>query len=167
MLVGSSGVGGFNIRMSFGVGQGATLPNHRMFIGLYNSFSAPTDTNPSTYTDIIGIGYDSGDANVQVMHNDGSGTATKINLGSSFPKPTASNTNFYDLTLVSDASGSGAVAYTVVAQPSGATATGTISTNLPSTSTTLTWWTQVSAGGTGDAVSIAVFGLDAGIGQLP
>lgn len=62
--------------------QSASLLGHMAFVGLANTLSALT-ANPSAMTDMIGIGFDSGDAVAtgwQLMRNDASGTATKVTL---------------------------------------------------------------------------------------
>lgn len=70
--------------------------NGRMFFGFTDSTSDIGNINPSTLTNLLGFGTDSGDANLQIIHNDNSGTASKIDLGSSFAITTgASDTNTY------------------------------------------------------------------------
>jgi len=137
-----------------GVGTGGSVSSHRLFVGLRNSAASATDVDPSTYTDIIGVGYDSADTQVQIMHNDASGTATKVALGSSFPKPTTADERVYELRLVA-VGGATTVAYTVTDLSNGATASGTISTDLPSATTGMGYWTQMSAGGTSTAINLA------------
>jgi hypothetical protein len=154
---------GYKIRFRAGPGTGGNVSSHRFFIGLRDTFSSPTDANPSTYTDIIGLGYDAADTQVQIMHNDGSGTATKVALGASFPKPSVASTNVFDLTLECEP-GASSVSYSVIDVSSGSVAAGTISTNLPAASTLLDWWSQMSAGGTVTAVEFGFFGVDVEIG---
>ena len=154
---------GFKMRYRMGPSTGATASTHRFFLGLRNVFGAPTDVNPSTYTDIIGLGYDAADTQVQIMHNDGSGTATKVALGGSFPKPSTADSAIYDLVLEC-APGSGTVSYTVTEVIGGATASGTITTDLPASTTLMLWWSQMSAGGTSTAITITFFGLDFEVG---
>lgn len=40
--------------------------------GFDAAVTAPTDVQPSTILNIIGMGWDAADANIQIMHNDGS-----------------------------------------------------------------------------------------------
>lgn len=61
-----------------------TSTNSRSFFGLNDSLSAMGNVNPSTLFNLLGFGRDTGDSNLQIIHNDGSGTATKIDLGSNF-----------------------------------------------------------------------------------
>lgn len=152
-LGGSAGIGGFNVKHRVIVGNGANIASHRFFSGFGATTVAPTDVDPSTLLNIIGIGYDSADTQLQIMHNDASGTATKVALGASFPKPTTALTAVYDVEWSTDP-GSGVVSYTVVDVTSGATATGSINTNLPAGATMLTLRDYMSAGGTSTALSL-------------
>jgi hypothetical protein len=64
---------------------------------------------PSAFIDIIGVGTDTGDTNLQFMHNDGSGSATKIDTGAALTNnilyelhiSCASNSSAYTITLSS------------------------------------------------------------------
>lgn len=77
--MGSSGWGGFHILMRWGW---LTLPaGYRVFHGLYGTAGVIGNVDPSTLVNLIGIGKDTGDTNLQFMHNDGSGTAVKIDTG--------------------------------------------------------------------------------------
>ncbi len=62
------------------------ISGQRFFCGFTknNQFSAPTNVEPSTLTDIIGVCQLSTSTNMHVIHNDASGTATTIDLGSSY-----------------------------------------------------------------------------------
>lgn len=87
----------------------------------------------SSLTNIIGIGSDASDTNLQVFHNDGSGTATKVDLGVNFPANRTSGaalTTVYSIELYND-SASTDVKYSIKNKETGAVAIGTISTNLP------------------------------------
>ena len=69
--------------------DGTELPGHRFFVGLYPASSAPTDVDPSGLLNLVGVGYDSADSQFYVMHNDGSGSATKIALSGTAANPTS------------------------------------------------------------------------------
>ena len=75
--------GGFRVVIRFGINSGASTL--KILAGLRGGTGAPSDVEPSSLTDIIIFGADSTDTNLQLMHNDSSGTATKIDLGSDFP----------------------------------------------------------------------------------
>lgn len=153
-----SRVGGYELRFRAGPSTGATVASHRLFFGLRASLAAPTDVEPSTLVNVIGLGYESSDTQVQIIHNDATGTATKIALGASFPKPTTADSAIYDLTLTC-APGASSVSYVVREMISGATASGTISADMPASTTLLSWGSQMSAGGTSTAISLVVFGI--------
>ena len=77
------GSSGFKVTMRGGPDTGTSTATDRFFMGLKPAAN-PTDVNPSTLANIVGMGWDSADTNVQIMTNDASGTATKIDLGASF-----------------------------------------------------------------------------------
>jgi hypothetical protein len=87
----------------------------------------------SSLLNCIGVGSDSADANLQIFHNDGTGTATKIDLGANFPaNRTAGSalTTVYGIELF-NAPNSSSVLYRVVNKETGNSVQGTVSTNLP------------------------------------
>jgi hypothetical protein len=89
----------------------------------------------STLTNVIGLGSDTADTNLQIIHNDATGTATKIDLGAAFPANRtvgAASTTVYSLILY-NAPTSTSVIYQVTNNETGAVATGTLSTNVPLT----------------------------------
>lgn len=76
-------IAGNNMMMEFWVApdrDAAAVANARWFVGIHNSASVLPNGNPSALTNMFGVGMDSGDSEVYLMHNDGSGTATKIEL---------------------------------------------------------------------------------------
>jgi hypothetical protein len=81
----SAGRGGFLYVARFGISQ--TQTGYRWFVGLWATTTAIGNVNPSTLTNLVGVGMDTGDTTIQVMFNDGAGTATKVNTG--FARPTA------------------------------------------------------------------------------
>ncbi len=90
------------------------------------------------------------------MHNDGSGTATKIDLGANFPANTA-NIDWYEAWLTFLASGN--VAYAVMRLNTGDFASGTISSDLPAANTSLILpQFNVTNGAVAAAVSLDVGG---------
>lgn len=151
---GNSWEGGFLGTMIAGPATGVTNASHRFFMGLHDT-GAPSDVNPSTLLNMCGIGYDSADTEVQFMRNDGSGTATKTSLGASFPKPTADLTNMYRLRLFSPP-GTGQVRYEVTNLVNRAVATGTVTTDLPTTSSLLTPKIYSSVGGVSAVTGVTI-----------
>jgi hypothetical protein len=87
----------------------------------------------SSLINCIGVGSDSADANLQVFHNDGTGTATKIDLGANFPANRtagSSMTTVYSIELF-NAPNTSSVLYRIVNKETGNSVQGTVSTNLP------------------------------------
>lgn len=150
--------GGFEYAISWGPATGVATSTARAFAGVRNSPSAPTDVDPSTLTEIAGMGYDATDANIQVMYNDASGTCTKVDLGSGFPVPTADRTDYYTFYL-SIASNGGTYYWKVVDESDGTTSTGSFNTNKPVNSSYLRPFAYTSAGGTSSVIGIGIFGI--------
>ncbi len=155
----SAGLGGFHMVMRWGPATGVATSTHRAFVGMRGSTAAPTDVNPSTLTNLCGMGYDAGDAHIQFMHNDGAGSATKIDLGAAFPKPTADRTAVYEIALFAPPGTTRLLHYEVTDLVSGDTATGAVTTDLPGTTLLLAPWSSVSVGGTSSVIGMAIMGL--------
>ena len=112
-----------------------------------------TTTVPSNLTNCIFAGWDSADTNLQIMHNDGSGTCTKIDLGTDFP---ANNTTaVYEFMMFAAPNGS-SVYYRVVRLDTGDSIEGEITTNLPTSTTFLTRHEYMNNGGTAASVILEV-----------
>ncbi len=155
----AAGLGGFNLIVRWGPATGVSTATHRAFMGMRSSTAAPTDVNPSTLTNMCGMGYDAADTNIQFMHNDGSGTATKIDLGASFPKPSVDLTSVYEIAMFAPPGTTQSLSYEVTNLVSGAVATGTVTTDIPATTTLLNPWGMMSVGGTSSVIGIMVCGL--------
>ena len=155
----SAGLGGFSMVYRWAPATGVATATQRAFAGMRNSTAAPTDVEPSTQVSMCGMGWDAADANIQFMHNDASGVATKIDLGASFPVPTVDRTSVYEIALFAPPGTTQSLSYEVRDLVSGAVATGTVTTNLPPTTTALVPFSYVSVGGTSSVVGIAVMGL--------
>ncbi len=151
--------GGFFMVYRWGVGRGATVATHRAFAGLRAAVAAPTDVNPSTLLNMCGMGYDSGDTNIQFMRNDGTGSATKIDLGASFPKPTVNDSTMYELVMFAPPGTTQALSYLVTNLVTGATASGSVTTDLPATTTLLNIDSYASVGGTSSTIGFVTAGF--------
>lgn len=110
-----------------------TVSDARMFCGLRNLTTTPTNVQPDTLVNCIGVGKLSGSTNMHVIHNDGAGTATTIDLGSSFP--TNNSTDLYK--VIFRGKKDNTVDYIVENISTLVSVKGNISTNLPSVSTLL------------------------------
>lgn len=155
----TAGDGGFHLRCTWGTATGiaTTSATHRGFCGLRTG--TPSDADPSGLTNIVGMGWDSADANIQFMHNDGSGTATKIDLGAGFPRPTTDRGNVYELIMFSPPGTTQSVGYLVRNLLTGAEASGVVTTNLPANTQALGWAHHISVGGTSSIIGTALMGV--------
>ncbi len=133
-----AGVGGFHAVFRFGVSEAASVGGARMFVGLRSGTAAPTNTEPSTMTNVVGLAQISTSGNLQIVYG-GSTAQAAIDLGVSFPAGTLS-LDPYELALFAP-SGSQSVSYRVERLSTGAVATGTLSgtagTVLPAATTLL------------------------------
>ena len=147
--------GGFRGLMHGAPATGCANASHRFFMGLGDSL-AMSDVEPSSQTQVVGIGYDSADANLQFMHNDGSGTCTKIDLGASFAKPTTDRSVWYRLRLYAPPGTTRLLCYEVTNLETGAVAVGAVTTNLPPASSYVTPKAYGSVGGVSSVVGITI-----------
>jgi hypothetical protein len=136
-----SGNGGFYKIIRFGISDAAAVSGARMFCGMSSSISAPTNVEPSTLTNSIGLGHGAADTSLSIFYG-GSTSQTPINLGSNFPSNTR-NTDVYELALFSPSNINGTVYYEVTRLNTGNVATGTLSDTsgviLPTYSTLLSY----------------------------
>ena len=147
--------GGFRGLMHGAPATGCSNASHRFFMGLGDSL-AMSDVDPSSQTQVVGIGYDSADANLQFMHNDASGTCTKIDLGASFAKPTTDRSVWYRLRLYAPPGTTRLLCYEVTNLETGAVAVGAVTTNLPPASSYITPKAYGSVGGVSSVVGITM-----------
>lgn len=146
------GLGGFFYASRFSTSS--TTANQRLFSGLTATTGATATTvAPSAILNMIGVGWDSADANLQIMSNDATGLATKVDLGANFP---ANNTSaVYELILFAAANGN-SVGYRVQRLDTNQFTSGTITTDLPVSTSLLTHHQYMNNGGTGAAVVLNV-----------
>jgi len=134
----AAGRGGFHLVWRFNVADAVLVADARMFIGIIGTASAPTNVEPSTLTNLIGVGCNGGDTTMQLYAAGGSAQA-RSNLGANFPINTT-NADIYELHLYC-APNASSVGYTLIRVGGGvAPASGTITNaaNLPSSTTLLT-----------------------------
>lgn len=151
-------LGGFHLIIRFGGATGMATATHRFYAGMSSLTTAPTDVNPSTWANIIGVGYDSTDSNWQIMHKTGTGAATKINLGSNFTRQSADRSKMYELALFTSPSGND-VGYEFTELGTENVAVGVISSNIPATNTLLKAMVSASVGGTSSVIGISMAGV--------
>ena len=146
----TDGRGGFFFSARFGIAS--AVATQQGFIGLTSYTTAtPTTQVPSALTDALGVGWDNGDGVLKIMHNDSSGTCTKIDLGANFPVTTLGTV--YEIQLFSPPNGS-TVGYRLKRLDVDHEENGTITTNIPSSTTWLTAHAYMNNGGTASAVML-------------
>jgi hypothetical protein len=122
-------IGGFYLTWRFGCSDAATVANARQFVGLWSTTTAPTNAEPSTLTNAIGIGNGAANSNL-FMYYGGSAAQSPIDLGTNFPANTLS-TDLYQLILYNSCASSTAVGYKVIRLNTGHEASGTINAGTP------------------------------------
>lgn len=153
----AAGLGGFHVIIRAGQATGvASVSTERFFIGISTNTGAPTDVQPSSLVNCIGVGYDAADTNYHIMHNDGSGTCTKVDT--SIAQPTADRTDVCELALFAAPNGSD-IKYQFTLLNTGSTFSGTISTDMPSNTTFLSARGYHSVGGTSSVTGLGLFGF--------
>lgn len=128
-LSSGSKMGGFFCVFSFGIfDQTLYLDSTRLFVGLDDGVPSSTN-NPSTNTNIIGVGFDDMDTAMYIMHNDASGNATKVLLGPDFTYRSA-NRDWFKFYLYNPQGGS-VTYWHIINEYTGTEEYGTITTDLP------------------------------------
>lgn len=158
--------GGFRYICDFRISDTGYSSTAQQFYGMAGvtadlNYGGVSLTKVSTLTNLIGVGNDDDDTNLQIIHNDSSGVATKVDLGVDFPanRPSGSvSTDVYSVTLY-NAETSSNVKYMVINKTTGAVATGTITTDLPATTQGLNFFASRAMGGGGGVTGSGQFEL--------
>lgn len=141
-----AGLGGFFTSIRFGISDAAAVTGARMFIGMSSATGAPTNVEPSTLTNCVGIAQLSTDATQLYLVYGGSAAQTAIALGTNFPPMAgvgAANGIAYDLTIFAPPNSNGIVYYQVERIGTAFVASGTLTptvvgTQTPASTTLLT-----------------------------
>lgn len=149
--------GGFHFICRFGISDASAVATGRTFVGLTSTTTAIGNVNPSTLLNSIGIGNDDTDTNMQIIYNDGVGTASKINLGASFPANTRS-TDMFEVVFFSPPNGS-AVYYQVTNLTTGVSTEGTLTTDIPASTQLLALQAWRNNGTTALAVGLDIVNI--------
>lgn len=153
------GMGGFHKIIRFGISDAVLVSGSRMFMGVSATTTAPTNVEPSTLVNSIGVGHGASGGNLKLYYG-GSTAQTPIDLGTNFPISNV-NADVYELALFSPPNLNGVIYWEVTRINTGHVATGTIDSGgnhiiLPSNTTLLSYaWGYR----TNNASSLAV-GLD-------
>lgn len=124
----TSGLGGFRSITRFAVSDSAIVAGASLFVGLQESFAAPTDVDASALVNCVGIGADAGDTVYSIVHNDAAGVATKISLGTDFSLTTSDLMEIEISCTPNDNS----VTWRAANLTTGKTKSSSITTNIPS-----------------------------------
>lgn len=146
-----AGLGGYSCEFVFGLNLVNTT-GHQVFVGL--GAAAVLAGDPSALVSCIGMGFDAADlstGNWQLIRNDASGTATKVNLGSGAAR---NLTDLFKLTIAAAANGS-AIFVTVINLSTAITVLSTsYSTDIPANNLLLAARVQCRNGAIASAVAI-------------
>lgn len=161
ITTGTGTLGGFHKVLRFGISDNAPVAGARMFMGIASSGSAPTNVEPSTLLNGIGVGHGAADTNLKIFYG-GSVAQTPIDLGANFPINGA-NVDAYDLSLFSPPSGNGEIYYEVTRLNTGDVASGVITPSggvaLPGSTTLMSYmWGYRTNNLTALAVGLDIMG---------
>lgn len=146
------GLGGFYAQWTWAMNSTTLL--QRLAVGLWSATGATSTSQvPSNLTNCLFVGNDSADTTLQVMHNDGSGTCTKIDLGANFP---ASNTTAVYRSTFWCYPNDSTVYYEIERLDTGVVVSGSLTTNLPPNNTFLAPHAYMNNGGTAAAVVLDI-----------
>lgn len=124
-------LGGFFYIVRFGTSDAATVSGARQFVGMSSSVAAPTNVEPSTLTNSIGVGHGAADTNLKLYYG-GSAAQTPIDLGVNFPANTLS-TDMYELVLFASPAANNTVGYKVTRLNTNNVSEGLITAATPGT----------------------------------
>jgi hypothetical protein len=145
----AAGLGGFRVAWRFGFS--AIPATRRWFVGLYfHPTTPPGNVDPSTAVDIIAVGQDTADTEIQFMHNDGSGACTKSSSAISSP----TTAELLEVILYAAPNASDVIMSVEKLNSGVAPVSYTASSNLPSSTTSLYIYGWVNNESTAAVMSI-------------
>lgn len=150
----TAGLGGFYYKTRVSVLTGV-IATQRLFAGMSN-VSAHTDVEPSSLINSLGFGWDAADTNIQFMHNDGAGTATKVDTG--IAVAAADRDSVYDIELYV-APGSTTIYYYIENLVTAASYSGSATTDYPAAATWLEPYAYTSVGGVSNVIGLSLHGI--------
>ena len=133
---------GFVCEWLFGTADAATVAGARSFVGLTGNFANPNNVEPTTLLNCVGLARLSTSNNWHIIHNDASGVATSIDLGSGYPSNTLEIDLIY-LRLTFNTNST--ISYVVANKTTNISTSGTLLTNLPAVGLYETIWTTNNA----------------------
>jgi hypothetical protein len=150
---------GFLVQTRFALNEGINIAGTQAFIGLWANINA-LSADPSGLTNLIGIGFDAADShtgNWFLIHNDNSGTATKVDIGGTMPRNSLDVT--YDLIFEANPLGSSILVQLIDRHTETVILNTSINTNLPSASTFLTHHAELRNGSTTTVMKIDLMNI--------
>jgi len=153
----AAGYGGFFFAARFGHSTNTT--GYQLFAGMCAS-TAALGGDPSALTNMIGMGYDAGDAatgNWYIMHNDGSGTATRIELNGTGSSPNAAargTDQGFDLYIFNPPNSSSFHVLAESINNQNVVFNGTITSDVPAADTALAWKVECRNGAVAAAATV-------------
>lgn len=146
----SSATGGFFAHFKFG--QTIALNGEQKFIGMCAS-TAALGGDASALTNIIGMGIDAADVNGNwyLMYNDGTGTATRVDLGANAVRNT---TDGYELNIYVGPGSSTYYVYIKNLATGADVYNGSLTTDVPASSTLLAWKAECRNGAVAAATNL-------------
>jgi hypothetical protein len=152
---------GWKMCVAFGVSDTGFNTGARQFYGMTSSTASlgiSSTVTVASLTNIVGIGSDATDTNLQIFYNDSTGTASKIDLGSNFLANRTSGaaaTDFFVLDMYNPYN-SNTVYYKVTSLENNFTVEGSISSDLPSNTTPITIQAVRTSGSSSNACSFDI-----------
>lgn len=125
-----AGLGGFHTILRFGASDAATVAGARQYAGMLIGTATPTNVEPSTLVNHIGVGHGTADTNLKLYYG-GSAAQTPIDLGVNFPS-NALSTDAYELILFASSNNQN-VGWRVERLNTGHVAEGVITNTTPGT----------------------------------
>lgn len=146
----SSATGGFFAHFKFG--QTIALNGEQKFIGMCAS-TAALGGDASALTNIIGMGINAADVNGNwyLMYNDGTGTATRVDLGANAVRNT---TDGYELNIYVGPGSSTYYVYIKNLATGADVYNGSLTTDVPASSTLLAWKAECRNGAVAAATNL-------------
>lgn len=150
----TAGLGGFRAEYIFALETDTT--GFQCFVGV-TSDTTPVTGDPSAMLNTFGIGFDASDAagsNWQVMHNDGSGTATRVASGMN-----RNATSAFRLVLECPVGNASTLYWHLTDLNSGTVVSGSVTTNLPTADTFLIACMMVRNGAIAAVAGIELYSM--------
>lgn len=133
-----SGLGGFFASFRFAITDAAAVSGARQFVGMSSNTAAPTNVEPNTLTNCIGVAQLSTDATQLYLVYGGSAAQAAIPLGTNFPPMAGTgiaNGIAYDLTIWCPPNSNGVINWTLERIGTSFSTGGTITPATPGTQT--------------------------------